>query len=503
MSLRLVVVFGMGLWAVGLGSCSGDDTVSGTIETGCDSNSDCAPGEACQEGMCVTLSVAADTGVGTSDVADNPQDAGADEDVRMVGVGDSCDDGEDCPSGFCIEAAGAAGRRVCTDFCDPSDAETCPDGYSCAAVSNSGADVTFLCFPEMDVLCMPCNIDSDCGGLSDLCLEYQDGTFCARDCQLQACPEGYSCAELEGPNGELVSQCQPDGGICSDCFDPDNDEHGLGPGCLGLDCDENNPDINAGAFELCNGEDDNCNAQTDEGYALDTDPLNCGACGEVCSFEGAEALCVDSTCQPGDCLENRYDIDGRLDNGCEYFCEPSQDGLEVCNGRDDDCDGEIDDGNPGGGMPCETGGEGICAPGILRCVEGGLVCDAEEGSRAESCNGLDDDCDGEVDNGNPGGGAACNTGLEGICNDGTLICTEGEVSCVQLREATDEVCNGRDDNCNGTPDEGNPGGGAACDTGEEGVCLAGTLRCLGGELMCDRDQDPLPESCNGHRSCRR
>jgi hypothetical protein len=48
----------------------------------------------------------------------------------------------------------------------------------------------------------------------------------------------------------------------------------------------------------------------------------------------------------------------------------------------------------------------------------------------ETCNGIDDDCNGLVDEGNPGGGLACNTGLTGACALGTTVCSNGAISCV-------------------------------------------------------------------------
>ena len=479
-----------------MSACAGDDPAYVNTEATCASDDECPLGERCDDSTCVagegdagTQDTGAAADVSGQDTAD-PMDTG-----EQPGVGAPCDDAEDCPSGYCIEAAGSA-RRICTDFCDPSD-DTCPDGFTCAAVGNSGADVTFLCFPETELLCQPCEADSDCGGLSDLCLDLEDGSFCGRDCQLQACPDGYTCAEVANDDGDLLAQCRPTAGFCSACLDPDGDEFGQGDGCLGRDCNEDDPDVNEGAFELCNNADDDCDDLIDEGFDFQTDPARCGSCTNTCAFEGAEPLCVDGRCERGDCLENRYDIDGRADNGCEYFCEPSEDGVEVCNGEDDNCDGRVDEGDPGGGGACGTEQDGICAAGTEVCSGGEVRCVRDEDPRSEVCNGRDDDCDGEVDNGNPGGGAACNTGLDGICNDGTLTCVEGDVTCVQLREATDEACNGRDDNCDGRVDEGNPGGGGECDTGQDGICAAGTLMCQNNDLFCVRNDSPRAETCNG------
>jgi hypothetical protein len=51
-------------------------------------------------------------------------------------------------------------------------------------------------------------------------------------------------------------------------------------------------------------------------------------------------------------------------------------------------------------------------------------------SSAEVCDGLDNDCDGTVDNGNPGGGLTCNTGKTGRCAVGTTVCTNGAIVCL-------------------------------------------------------------------------
>ncbi len=126
------------------------------------------------------------------------------------------------------------------------------------------------------------------------------------------------------------------------------------------------------------------------------------------------------------------------------------------------------------GGPDGTENVGNCASGTQTCDDDGAWgdCEGDVLPEDESCNDEDDDCDGSVDDGNPGGGGACNTGLSGPCQPGTLVCNDGSLQCDgDVAPAASETCgNDVDDDCNGSIDDGclcdpmNPI--AACGAGE-------------------------------------
>jgi hypothetical protein len=82
------------------------------------------------------------------------------------------------------------------------------------------------------------------------------------------------------------------------------------------------------------------------------------------------------------------------DNDCDGMIEVP--GPEACDGRDNDCNGLIDEGIATQGT-CVTSRPGVCNAGHGECVGGGFTCIADRGPGAELCNGLDDDCDGAID----------------------------------------------------------------------------------------------------------
>jgi len=136
---------------------------------------------------------------------------------------------------------------------------------------------------------------------------------------------------------------------------------------------------------------------------------------------------------------------------------------EVCNGKDDDCDGFIDNDVTTNGDACDTGQMGLCGVGVLDCQDGKSVCVEKNTPQVEICDGYDNDCNGKVDDGNPGGGDTCMTGLPGPCALGVVTCADGVFKCEQQNQAVVEVCGDMTDNdCNGTVDNGCGGMGGMC-----------------------------------------
>ena len=200
-----------------------------------------------------------------------------------------CDYNVECESGFCIQTDHSTFASVCTRTCEG----TCPPDWRCKEVAGVG-DSQFICVPEVDFLCEPCAADVDCGGATDLCLPVDDGTYCTRDCSEAGgdCPDGFECIAW---GGDSVPQCHPTSGTCS------------------------------------------CGAGVD----LATDVKNCGTCGEVCFYAGADAACVAGECVMLGCLPGYVDLDLGDDNGCEYECTPSAADQDLPDpvGVDGDCDG--------------------------------------------------------------------------------------------------------------------------------------------------------------------
>lgn len=157
---------------------------------------------------------------------------------------------------------------------------------------------------------------------------------------------------------------------------------------------------------------------------------------------------------------------------------------EVCNNADDNCDGVVDE-----GFGQTTCGKGVCEHTVSDCVNGvPQTCDPMQGAVVELCNGLDDDCDGSVDEDYPTNGQACDGIDSDQCANGTFTCTANGlgVECVNENPSgIVDICNNSDDDCDGAVDEDYPTKGQACDGVDSDFCKFGNFTCTANGLAVE------------------
>ena len=277
------------------------------------------------------------------------------------------------------------------------------------------------------------------------------------------------------------------------------------PTC-GDDCNDLRAVSHPGNTEACDGFDNDCNGEVDEGvlstYYADADGDGYGSAAE-------DAETVEACSAPEGFAENRTDCDDGVAG-----VHPGA--REECDEVDNDCNGETD---PGCGcivddtMSCGTD-EGECEAGEQRCDSFGSwgPCEGMRAPSSEVCNGLDDNCDGTVDDGvlvvyyadADGDGY-------GDPDDTTTACStpEGYVASNTDCDDTDstihpgtlEICDEVDNNCDGTTDPG-----CGCTLGDELVCGSNVGECEEGLQVCTAEGiygpctggvSPSSEICNG------
>jgi hypothetical protein len=411
-------------------------------------------------------------GIETCDGLDEDCDELVDEDfTKALGMVEGGLD-EACGIGGC-----AGGAYECDDSGAGTRCDSMPGG-------SAAADTAETCD----------GADNDCDGAADEDFD-ADGSAVGEACVHAACGDGTAVCETSGLGAVCDStQTQPDTDVdgISDCADDDDDGDGTFDGD---DCEPLDASIHPEAVEVCNGIDDDCNDEIDE----------TGASGEACG----EGACSDGKII---CWKGAPMCSSTVETHVDYAISD-----EVCNGADDDCDGNTDE-----AVPVQACGVGACAEGETYCEGGDVKCTFMPGgdfdkSLAEACDGLDNDCDGATDNGFflddpevPGGlalGAACDGVDTDLCPDGLVVCApSGEIAICDdsVNDAEHaELCNGLDDDCDDQTADGAAEVtlGYDCDGSDDvDLCEDGTTVCADGDLECEDDSanaDDYVESCNG------
>ncbi len=390
------------------------------------------------------------------DGRDNDCDGSTDEGYAFQGavIGQACNGVGTCGAGTVECVAGAAAcssnpggsktnkqPEICNGLDDNCDGHT-DEGFGlaglaigspCLGAGECGLGVV-SCGKEGKSICSSdpggadskasaetCNgLDDDCDGLTDEGLATKDGNL----------PLGAACTGV-GACGTGVVICAANGlAVCS-----------ATPG---------GPDSKFSA-EVCNAIDDDCNGKTDEIFELDGKPL-----GSPCPGVG---ICAAGSVA---CSKTGGVTCSTLADGPQ-----SQAKTEVCNGIDDNCNGLTDENQNwnGKGLGAVCDGYGACGVGVVECsASGAPTCSTHPNgtksqAKPESCNNIDDDCDGMTDDGlSPPSELTCSTA--GVCGAGIVLksCQEGAWVCdyglTANYETVESSCDELDNNCDGKTDEG-------------------------------------------------
>ena len=407
-------------------ACAGDDDGDGTPD-----ESDCAPlnpqihpqaEEVCDglDNNCNSL---------TDETFSDIDLDGVKDCVDVDDDGDGSPDGEDCaPLNPAVSPLSKESCNGVDDDCndkvdDQLGKEICGVGECLHSISACDEGVPQFCNPFEGAVAEECDgLDNDCDGAVDEALG-------SASCGIGKCQHTIEICV----NGE-VQACDPLLGAEEEiCDGEDNDCDGLVDEALGvLSCGQGEcqqslqfcvdgqetlcDPLKGASNEYCDGKDNDCDGSVDEELS-------------------------DISCGQGDCL---HSVPGCLD-GAVPDCDPLAGAFdETCDGQDNDCDGVVDD-----DLGVLTCGLGQCQELLPVCLDGEeTVCDPFAGAVDEVCDGLDNDCNGLVDDGFP----ETTCGL-GVCEHSEASCIDGVANeCDPLAGVGEETCDALDNDCDGNVD---------------------------------------------------
>ncbi|MBI3178454.1 MAG: hypothetical protein HYZ27_02260 [Deltaproteobacteria bacterium] len=406
-----------------------------------------------------------DSGTDTIQVLDISQDVTAEVDAGPVcpgAAGCPCSATTDCSSGFCLDTPSG---QQCAQTCPTGE---CPADYKCSTVPLTGGDSANICVPALAKLCNPCTSNTQCQGPGNggaRCIDTGNGgAFCGVQCNAQAdCPGGYECKNAKDIAGSTSKQCVVTSGIC--------------PCTKAAILNE--------AYTIC---------------YKDTGSAKCAG-KRVCLADG----------KPG------APIGGGLS-----ACLADDPEAESCDGKDNDCDGQVDELSCDDNNPCT---DDTCAPGAGCshinnsgfCDADGNVCTKDDACSNGKClTGQPIKCD---DN-NPCTTDSCdaktgckNEAAEGLgCNFDDNPCTVGDSCKTGKCEAGPKKACASDDQCvEGKCDIIKDGvcvyknKASPCDDGdlctESDLCNAGDGTCAGKLVNCDDTNPCTADQCDKKAGC--
>ncbi len=369
-------------------------------------------------------------------------------------------------------------------FVSQDDCDTLRDaGLTCDLVDCD--DNNSAIYPGAPELCGN-GIDENCNGEDLLCEDADgDGYTADVDCDDED-PDRFP-GNPEGPNnctGLIDPKC--DDGVDQDCDGQDArcvTDNDCDESPAEHDCDDNNASIYPGAPELCgNDVDDNCNLEVDEGC------VPCDLDGDGFEREDAAANCAPPVGSI-DCNDTDSGVfpDATVDCGGDEGA-PLCAARGMCDGRDNDCDGQIDEGCPD--QTCDNDRDGFmrddpangCNPttGLADCQD--LDPSVYPGAPDICGDGILQNCNTDLPCTDDSDGDGYNA-LDGDCDDDASA----------IHPNAPEICDGRDNDCDGLVDEGNPDGltgapiptDAFCTLSDRGRCgdPAGSGRCVCSRLL--------------------